>query len=245
MKYHYFYHTRGNEKRDGWISARNRHGAYVRLRKQGIRPYRMVGGDPVSWKRWTAIAFLLAAVCYLAFSLRRLTVPAMAKDRSPLYGDPATIQRLSADGWRGTFPNEGDAFLARHAVPGMVYDCPDKITTRISIAYLPIVARDPEELRQMKRMVNGMKRELRRHLSEGGTMEEFISHCCVRVCAEKVARDAIYDKFIQLGKEDPAKVTAEWEMQNEALRTLGLPTIPLPQRRMDTEAEADGEETAR
>ena len=50
MKYQYFYQTKTNENRDGWITAKNRAEAYAALRKQGIRPYRVVGDDPVRWQ---------------------------------------------------------------------------------------------------------------------------------------------------------------------------------------------------
>ena len=61
MKYQYFYQTKANENRSGWIKARNRESAYTLLRKQGIRPYRIVGDDPLNWRPW-AIGLLVTVL---------------------------------------------------------------------------------------------------------------------------------------------------------------------------------------
>ena len=70
MKYQYFYQTKENENRSGWIAAKDRADAYTQLRKQGIRPYRVKGDDPVRWQPWalgaTIAALALALVCALA-----------------------------------------------------------------------------------------------------------------------------------------------------------------------------------
>ncbi len=41
---------------EGEIDARDRNDAYVRLRKQGIRPYRVIGDDPWNWRPWAISA---------------------------------------------------------------------------------------------------------------------------------------------------------------------------------------------
>ena len=65
MKYHYFYQSKKNENLDGWIVAKNRDDAYIQLKKQGIKPYKVLGRNPIGWKRWTAIVvFALAAVYF-------------------------------------------------------------------------------------------------------------------------------------------------------------------------------------
>ena len=46
------------------MNAKNRADAYALLRKQGIRPYRLLGDDPVNWQPWAVGAsfFILVAV---------------------------------------------------------------------------------------------------------------------------------------------------------------------------------------
>ena len=56
MKYKYLYQNRENQNLEGEIVARNRDEAYRLLRKQGIRPYRVIGDDPWNWRPWAISA---------------------------------------------------------------------------------------------------------------------------------------------------------------------------------------------
>lgn len=56
MVYKYLYQDRENNNREGEIKARNRADAYMLLRKQGIRPYRVIGDDPRNWRPWVIAA---------------------------------------------------------------------------------------------------------------------------------------------------------------------------------------------
>ena len=125
MKYRYFYQTSGNESRQGWITARDRKDAYAQLRKKGIKPYMLLGKDPLAWKRWAAIGALSVLVAGLTTWILLAPRPAVAtvEERAQLYGDPATIQQLAVDGWRKTFADAGDASGARHAIPAATCDC--------------------------------------------------------------------------------------------------------------------------
>ena len=62
MKYTYYYQTKQNENKTGVIDARDRADAYTKLRKQGLRPYRVVGDDPAKWRQWMPFAGLFVAV---------------------------------------------------------------------------------------------------------------------------------------------------------------------------------------
>ena len=50
MTYKYLYQDKENRNLEGEIKARNRADAYLLLRKQGIRPYRLIGDDPWNWR---------------------------------------------------------------------------------------------------------------------------------------------------------------------------------------------------
>ena len=50
-KFHYFYQSKENRNLDGWIAAKSRDDVYAQLRKVGIKPYKVVGKDPIAWKR--------------------------------------------------------------------------------------------------------------------------------------------------------------------------------------------------
>ena len=56
MNYKYLYQDRENVNREGQIAAKNRDEAYKLLRKQGIRPYRVIGDDPWNWRPWAISA---------------------------------------------------------------------------------------------------------------------------------------------------------------------------------------------
>ena len=56
LKYKYLYQDKGNNNLEGEIDAKNRDEAYKLLRKQGIRPYRVIGDDPWNWRPWALSA---------------------------------------------------------------------------------------------------------------------------------------------------------------------------------------------
>ena len=56
LKYKYLYQDRENNNLEGEIAARDRDEAYRLLRKQGIRPYRVIGDDPWNWRPWAISA---------------------------------------------------------------------------------------------------------------------------------------------------------------------------------------------
>ena len=249
MKYHYFYQTSKNEALDDWIVAQDRNDAYRLLRKKGIRPYKMIGGNPREWKRWTAIAVLgivSAVAITVAIYARKSSRPVASELRSQLYGDPATIQLLSANGWRGTFKSASDAWLARHAVPGANCDCKDMSQSeRIAIAEellrqskspLDISQDESPELVKMKRLINGMKNEFAEYVSADGSSEDYMLLCDERLVTERRLRADFLRDFERLEKDlsvsQDAKaregIISQWERKNETLRSMGLKTVPLP-----------------
>ena len=56
MTYKYLYQDKANQNLEGEIVAKNRDEAYKLLRKQGIRPYRVIGDDPWNWRPWAISA---------------------------------------------------------------------------------------------------------------------------------------------------------------------------------------------
>lgn len=106
MKYRYLYQTKENENREGWIKARSRDEAYTLLRKQGIRPYRVIGDDPFNWRPWVisaGYAVLLALVFALSGWILFSGVLDEGRSRRPaprprvvLTGEEAEDMRLKA-----------------------------------------------------------------------------------------------------------------------------------------------------
>ncbi len=88
---------------------------------------------------------------------------------------------------------------------------------------IAIDAGEERELRELKQIVNGMREEMREYLANGnGTPRSFW-----RRLNERTAQEIqIYERTRrELEKETSEEV---WEQKNDALRRLGLRTIPNP-----------------
>lgn len=62
MKYEYLYQDSQNNNCCGSINARNRADAYAKIRRLGIKPYRVLGDDPWNWRPFAYGACLVLAV---------------------------------------------------------------------------------------------------------------------------------------------------------------------------------------
>lgn len=239
MKYHYFYQSRDNKSLDDWIDAKDRNEAYSLLRKRGIKPYKLLGRNPLPWKRWTAIAILCVVVAVLSI----VVVQELAADRreafaweerSQVYGDPERLHELSADGWQKAMGNDGDAWLARHARPGIICDCNVKAPSTVVLSTEPlrIETTDVPEVAKMKRIVNGMKRELAAYLAADGSQEDYKILCDERLRTERgIIENLAHDFKVlesRLSKDNYEATSATWAKKSALLRSMGLPTVPMP-----------------
>ena len=70
MKYKYLYQDSRNVSHEAEIDARDRADAYTILRKQGIRPYRVIGEDPWNWRPWAISAgYVVLSVALVAVGI--------------------------------------------------------------------------------------------------------------------------------------------------------------------------------
>ena len=239
MKYHYFYQSRENKSCDGWIDARDRNEAYAQLRKRGIKPYKLLGRNPMPWKRWAAIGVLAVTAAALAIVLfRELAADRREafglEDRSQIYGDPELLQELTADGWRKSMGSDGDAWFARHARPGMPCDCKPADGNHVAISAEPlrIESSDSPEVAKMKRLVNGMKREFRAYVDAGGSVEDYMTLCDERLRTElgivKNIERELKTLESRIGRDGYEAVSTAWAKKNALLRSMGLPTVVMP-----------------
>ena len=93
MTYKYLYQDKQNRNCEGEVKARDRAEAYLLLRKQGIRPYRVIGDDPWNWRPWAVgagYAVLMVVIVVLAVLLVAKFEAAVAK--APSVGPDKTIQ---------------------------------------------------------------------------------------------------------------------------------------------------------
>lgn len=252
MKFIYQYRTADNIQHEDVICARDRDAAFTALKQRGVRPSRLYDAPGIvnkvfgKGKRWIAILALsvaLAAICLRYFYVKAQNRYA-AEDRAQIFADPAVFQKLSRDGWGSTFHDKGNAWMARHAIPGKICDCSSKSAAEISAiassiesgkeSPIAIVDSDDESLQKMKRMVNGVKRELTQYLGDGGKVEDFMSRSCERVRIEAGIYSNYSDELgrvfagFKAGRMSREQALSVWEKRNATLRSIGLPTIFIP-----------------
>lgn len=234
MKYQYFYQTKENENRSGWIKARSRENAYALLRKQGVRPYRLVGDDPVNWRPW-AVAAVIAAlaaalVCAVGAALRA------GDDRAPsaraqLYGDASIIAAGVYTDWVDVLKSPLDRFLAAYAQPGSNALAP--LMTADEIAAFPAelsgrvayVEGEPKEIRQLKNIIAGLREEMRAHLASGESVGQYMDFLEERQQKEREFRDHAAES---LQRVPESHLYQTWLGLNARLHERGMAPLPAP-----------------
>lgn len=99
---------------------------------------------------------------------------------------------------------------------------------------VPVSASDGAEIAKMKRMVNGMKRELTQYVKDGGTVEEYIGEVLQRQSIEEKIVINFKAEFEKLERDANAKnrdeIISKWNAKNVLLRQLGLRSVLIPER---------------
>ena len=251
MKYTYAYKTSDGSRHEASIEAASRDEAFALLRKEGIRPIKVVAADGAKAngeirgvrKRVVAAIVALVAVAVGVFAYFQGTRSGVAVSRGDevsaprhqIYGDPAIMQEFERGEFGAALEREGDRLLARFAQPGKVMGAKTLgegeaaafaayADGELAVARdVAIEGGDSREVRELKQIVNGMREEMRAYLANGnGTPRSYW-----RRLVERTAQEAqIYDRT---RRELEGEASAEvWEQKNDALRRLGLRTIPNP-----------------
>ncbi len=230
MKYRYFYQTSENENRDGWISARNRAEAYAALRKQGIRPYRVLGDDPVRWQPWAVlVAFLLLAGALVAVLVLQEGAAKEPVRRAQLVGDRKVIDEGLLHGWADVFPSALDRHLAAYAQPGWIALPPEHAESELQelaaeLSNPPVAASDKDDavVRQLKGIVATMRQEMKEYLASGRSVREYFAYLESRQDEEAEYRAQALDSL--RNTPEALRSTARINL-NMRLRDLGLREI--------------------
>lgn len=232
MTYVYLYQTKENENRKGEIKAKNRAEAYAALRKKGIRPYRLIGDDPVNWRPWAisgAIFLLVVAVLVLLFRVWAGADAPHPQERSQLVGDAQTIAAGVASGWEGVFDNPLDRHLAAYAQPGWLFEPPaldDAEKASFAASLESDMKRSPDEspeIRQLKNIVLQMRREMKDFLASGGTIDDYLEFLSERQQREFKTREAARETL----EKAPAEMRRRaWLNLNMRLNDLGIAPLP-------------------
>ena len=256
MKYTYAYKTSDGVRHEDSMSASSREEVFEALRAKGIKAIKVVAADGSKAngevrgvrRRVVAALVVIAAavagvVAYIGgerTGVATATDSAVASPRHQIYGDPAIMEGLERGDFTDALPRDGDRMLAVFAQPGKLM-CgkganPRRIDAAQAAAFtayatdelaperdIAIAAADPREIRELKQIVNGMRGEMREYLANGnGTPRSYWRRLNERTASEM----QIYERTRrELEKESSLDV---WEQKNEALRRLGIRTIPTP-----------------
>ena len=258
MKYTYAYKTPDGIRHEDSMNASSREEVFAELRRHGIKAIKVVAADGSKAngevrgvrKRVVAIIALCVGVvaglvAYLG-GARSGAVSANPETMSPrhqIYGDPAMMEVFERGDFGDVLPREGDRLLAIFAQPGKLMCAKGSNPRRwgrgsgewgtVFEAYakdeiaadkdIQIAADDSREVRELKQIVNGMREEMRTYLANGnGTPRSYWRRLNERTLSEM----QIYERTKrELEKEQSIQA---WEEKNEALRRLGLRTIPAP-----------------
>lgn len=205
MKYTYYYQTRDNENRSGEIRARDRADAYTQLRKQGIRPYRVVGDDPAKWHRW--LPLVLVAVPLIVVAVVAVVADFRAVRREPddtpivrqqIVGDEEFIESQIKSGWEGFLSSPLDRYLAAYAQPGweVSVKTPPESALDDLVSALEFTPDDRPEVRQLKRILLQMRSELVELVANGGTLADYAEIISERQATEVALRAKAIDSLL-------------------------------------------------
>jgi len=258
VRFLYQFRTSDNVVHAGVVNAANKDAAFAVLKKQGVRPSRLVEAPGVlnklfgKGKRWIAIGVLCAlclVLCALTLYITHEAQSTMHKAQSTMHvfddcsrrqpiGDAAVIEKGVRTGWADVFELEGERFLASFAIPGVA----PAVRTTTEAALLKALEPHPSspvphpsslsiEARQIKSMVEGMKEELRRFCANGGTPVAY-----GRRLVERQEQEIGYynrvkgelEKAVKSGM-DEAALEALWEERNASLRAIGVRLVPMPE----------------
>lgn len=237
-KFHYFYQSKENKNLDGWIVAKSRDDAYAQLRKQSIKPYKVVGKDPIAWKRWAAIAVLAVALAgtYAWLALRSEPVaPDEQFVRHQIYGAESVIRNGISTEWSACGLDEGERYLARYAQPGIRVAYRRKTPETASAVeaslsrHLEVEDSELLEYRQLKQIVESIKDELRAYIKSGGNVDGFLDRL-----QERQDQEVAYYNAANQELENAKATMSEdelynlWAAKNAELRAIGLPMLKEP-----------------
>lgn len=242
MKFVYEYRSSDNVRHEGEIDAPSRDAAFQALKARGIRPSRLQDKPGVlNWlfgkgKRWLAIVLLAVIATVAVFMWVRLSEQAadalLYEDRAQIYGDPFVIGEAMRMGWFNEFKDMGDRYLARHAIPAAECNCAEFAAMQGAIVkaltlgvdkLVKIAPDDLAEIAKIKRMVNGMKRELGEYIADGGSVAGYMKRLEIRQKAERGIFERVSRELSRTADD------ATWRKRNAELRAMGLPMVSPPE----------------
>ena len=233
------------------MDAPSRDAVFVALRAKGIKAIKVVAADGSKAngevrgvrKRVVVGIVVVAALVvgiaafFLGESKSRTlerSNKSLSAPRHQIYGDPVILADFERGNFDVAFTNRAHQMLAWFAQPGKLMSPkgvdPRRMAGEFAEAFgkvtrggIEIGADDLREVRELKQIVNGTYSELADYLANGnGNPRSFWRRLIERTLQEM----QIYERTRR--ELENEKDSAVWEQKNDALRRLGLRTIPNP-----------------
>ena len=248
MKFLYQYRTPDNKQHRGGIRAATKEAAYAALRQQGIKPSRVEEAPGFfnklfgKGKRWIAIVMLGAlclALCVVVARVRGVAYSTLDfTTRHQILGDSVAISRGVTESWREVFSRPGDRYLSCYAQPGVpvakvepgvLSAVVEDMKENLGADAVAVAEGDLDEVKQIKRIVAGMRQELFEYVRDGGTVEQYVMCLAERQKYEVGLRNRVRDRLAQLrrSRKLEGEYVEEWKKANLELRKFGIAFVPL------------------
>lgn len=250
MKFTYQYKTSDGVRHTGTYAANSKTAVYDELRAKGIKAFSVEPAPGflnrlsgmLGWRVGLIVVLSIVAIASsLAYLREKNELPVVEEDvflaasRRQIIGDTAIIEAGIKNGWSDVFPEEGERFLASFAIPGVPAGVKTTNVAELEAALKRKVAIKPDdtmEAKQIKSMVEGMKDELRRYLSKGGTILGYGERLVERQEQELSYYRRIKEEIETTAKSgiSDAEVEAKWKSCNAELRNMGIKLVPMPEQ---------------
>ena len=224
MRFDYEYRTSDNVRHTGTIRASSRDAAYAALKAQGIRPGSVTDAPGFlnilfgKGKRWIAIGILAFVAMGLVVSRVRNPPPPRPDPRAATPAPRHFVDLGDGIDLAAVFADAGERFLAYYALPGVRFEVPNapKELANCLKHTILIEPDDSEAAIELKRIVTGMKDDMRSYLSSDfGNVAAYVLRLEERQAMESEYRQRIMQRFRAglIDKEEANAILAAMGLQ--------------------------------
>lgn len=247
MKYTYAYKTSDGLRHEASMNAESREQVFSALRKQGIRPIKVVAADGSKAngevrgvrKRVVAASVVLTALfvgvsVYVALLQSSQHSPGSVCIAKPLPRQEIAGHRDRIESTISNFENKAEAFLARFVEPGRPFtapeaDWPNKAEfEKVLNKPTTFAANEFTEQIDVKRMLAYLKYEMSFYLKHGGYVSGYIRELIRRQEMEIAERNKHSKKLNELLDKSDKDAYNYWLKANARLRAMGIYPLQLP-----------------
>lgn len=242
-KFTFFYKTSDGVRHEAEITAPSKDEAFARLRKEGIRPIKVVQHEPPLiikvFKRSWVVLFVVGCIVSYEFMTKEVRHEVASETEKTAYvAKPMARRWLTGNRQRietaksELFDSELEGYLAQFTEPGVIGQkgslSNSKATEYFKVLNTFIYVSDDSftEENAIKRIVAGLKREMKDYLDGGGTPSDYAKALMDRQTQEWQLRESATKKLSEMEMNE--KAYSFWLKVNASLAAMGIQPIELP-----------------